>query len=49
MRELLGAMVFSTFKAMGNETGALNLIKAAEIKGLPISVGVAGVRWHLQL
>ncbi len=42
-------MVFSTFKAMGNETGALNLVKAAEIKGLPISVGVAGVRWHLQL
>lgn len=44
MRELLGAMVFSTFKAIGNEKGALNLIKAAEIKGLSISVGVAGVR-----
>ncbi len=49
MRELLGAMVFSNFKAIGNETGALNLVKAAEIKGLSISVGVAGVRWHLQL
>lgn len=44
MRELLGAIMFSTSKAIGNETGVLNLIKLAEIKGLSISVGAAGVR-----
>lgn len=44
MSELLGAMVFSTCKTIGNETGVLNLVKAAEIKGLSINAGVAGVR-----
>jgi len=44
MSELLGAMVFSTCKTIGNETGVLNLVKAAEIKGLSMSAGVAGVR-----